>query len=135
MSSETKEPVCVGGPASQIECGTCPERHRCKDPDPATKEFLERIGAGLEVIRQAQVRLFYSNPRYQDQVDRKGYASYTPLGIAEMDTAFCRRIQGLTSTAEADQIEREIRENLHLHQEIKDNLLYNLKNYRALVVD
>ena len=39
----------------------------------------------------------------------------------------------MTTSTEATTLEQEIRDNLHLHQRIKDNLLENLTNFRALL--
>lgn len=57
-------------------------------------------------------------------------AVYTPHGIRLMDSAFIKQIKSATSLDDCKRIAREIASNLHLHVEIKENLLLNLRTAR-----
>ena len=107
------------------------------------QEFWARLRKGLERVRSYREQMLHNNPRYRDQArassrgdwGRSYFIALTPFGIADLDTSFCHRIQNLATEDEADGIESDIRRNPHLHQEIKDNLLLNLGNYRKHLVE
>lgn len=54
------------------------------------------------------------------------YASYTPHGIRNLDTAFCKRILKAATANELREIEADLHDNPHLHIKIKENLILNL---------
>lgn len=80
----------------------------------------------------------YENPIYRDQApyhaslgrDRVISATYTPFGIQNLDGWYCHCIRYLPNKKVADQLRKEIKNNIHLHRDFKDNLLGNLKNAR-----
>jgi hypothetical protein len=76
-------------------------------------------------VDQAMVRKTY--------LDRNFFAAYTPWGIRQLDSRFCRRIMALKSKAEAKVIRKQIKDCAHLHDVIKDNLFLNLRNYAKSV--
>lgn len=72
--------------------------------------------------------------RYLDQVKypRTRFepvtSSYTPEGIRRMEDEISKRIMILRkSGGDTNELANEIRNNRHLHQSIKDNLLLNLQ--------
>jgi hypothetical protein len=74
---------------------------------------------------------------YLDQAPyRFGYGTYsfrsfyTPSGIKGLDSRFIKRIKAFNGGAkEYYELRWEIMSNPHLHQVVKDNLLWNLTNY------
>lgn len=67
----------------------------------------------------------------------KGYSFgcwYSPHGIQQLESDYCRRIQGTNRYGDPidmnpTDIAQHIAEEPHLHRIIKDNLILNLKNY------
>jgi len=52
-------------------------------------------------------------------------------GIRDFDSTIARRIQAMKTHVEAFDIEREIRANIVIPEAMRENLLYNLANYRG----
>jgi len=79
-----------------------------------------------------QIESYYRDQApYSSKVeDRHISATFTPHGIRQIDSLFIRKIQNLPTRKYADQVKKEIIENPHLHEKIKENLLLNLKNMR-----
>jgi hypothetical protein len=73
------------------------------------------------------------NPNLQvDQAPQQGLficAAYTPYGISMLDSRFCHAIKTASTLDDCRHIARKIRENPHLHPDIKENLMLNLVNY------
>lgn len=73
---------------------------------------------------------------YRDQavyhkhfLDRCFIAAYTPLGIQRREYGYIRRILDFKGTEEErKELEKEIRDDPHLHKVIKRNLIDNLKD-------
>jgi hypothetical protein len=68
---------------------------------------------------------------YLDQAPVWGWGistCYTPYGIQILDGRFCRAIQAASSLEDCRYIFRRLRENPHLHLDIKENLAHNLVN-------
>lgn len=63
-------------------------------------------------------------------LDREFVSAYTPWGIRQMDTNYCNLIGNMPSKEYADKLEKEIINNPHLHDIIKENLLSNLEMCR-----
>ena len=65
---------------------------------------------------------------YSRFLNRTMMAGYTPWGIKQIDSYFCRRIRQLESLTEARVLEEEIIGCHHLHIKIRENLMANLFN-------
>lgn len=61
-----------------------------------------------------------------DLCDRNFISAFTPYGISQLDSEFCKRIRDIKTKKEKEKLEIEILENKNLHSIIKDNLLMNL---------
>lgn len=62
--------------------------------------------------------------------DRNIFSAYTPWGIRQLDSYYGNLIRTLPNKLFATKLRKEIKNNPHLHKKIKENLLFNLDNYR-----
>jgi hypothetical protein len=53
---------------------------------------------------------------------------YTPIGIQMLDGRFCSAIRAASTLEDCRYIFARLRENPHLHLDIKENLIHNLVN-------
>ena len=70
---------------------------------------------------------------YVDQSPANGpncWGSLSEQNLKDIDKDFCDKICNMTTMRQADRIARDIEDNEHLHEKIKENLLYNLEKYR-----
>lgn len=71
---------------------------------------------------------------YQDQCmvnvklgDKRLFAPYTPYGIEQMDRQYSSCI--LLGIGTKEKLKQHIQDNAHLSQELKDNLILNLRHF------
>ncbi len=67
--------------------------------------------------------------------DRNIFCAYLPFGIKRMDAAYSILIKWMKSTKDASILRDSIKNNPHLHFEIKHNLILNLENFREQYSD
>lgn len=81
---------------------------------------------------QKEIDSYYRDQSIQvtDMGTKMLTAAYTWYGLKRMDSMYCNKILNMPNKKYADKLRKEIQENPHLHEKIKENLLYNLKNMR-----